>query len=467
MSSSSSSSSSTHAATIGSAPPRLSVPIELSNIASSMLQLSQGHEEVQQLPINEGLGFNQQSQQIYRDAIRSVQDQIRRFSRCLAAARHEEQARLVPVAKKPKPSGPTRTCTFSTPHNDNNSPDDISSVHIPPMKKRGILSNPHDDIWSSVPELSKARQMLHEARRVIRLNKKKVAAHKNHPPASMQTRPSTTASTNGLSSGADTVCDDVKKMISVATIGMYQHPLIIPSVPSTLSEPSTSHPFNSSTHYARSNKMSECISAIILYNYALTHHLHAIRTHDLALLAQSADLYDMALQVMHTELDDILKDYTTYNNRQQEDGDDDDIDDDDDDDDDNDDDDDEALGTKIGSNMQDPLLFNLQQVARTAMGAALTNAGLIYHAFNEREDATAVFNVLVQLCDVESRRRNNRRWNHQPDGTAQSNCTNVPSLEATGAIVHDDSTAQIDNGPWDHFFCVAFALRAGTIAPCA
>ena len=433
---------------LSSSSPRLSVPIELSNIASSMLQLSdQGHGQ-QYLsptaPIDEGNKPIEQSKQIYRDAIRSVQEQIRRFSRCLAAARHEEQERLVQVTKKSK-----------TTHNDNNSPDDISSVHVPPMKKRGILSNPHDDIWSSVPELSKARQMLDEARRVIRLNKKKVAAHKNRPPASMQTRPNTTASTTGLSSSADNVCDDVKKMVSVATTSMYQHPLIIPSVPSTLSEPSTSHLFNSSTHYARSNKMSEYISAIILYNYALMHHLHAIRTHDLALLAQSADLYGMALQVMHTELDDILKDYTTYNKRQQEDGDDDD------------DDDDEALGTKIGSNMQDPLLFNLQQVARTAMGAALTNAGLIYHAFNERENATAVFNMLVQLCGVESRRRNNRRWNHQPDGTAQSNCTNIPSSEATGAIAHDDSTAQIDDRPWDHFFCVAFALRAGTIAPCA
>lgn len=428
-----------------------------------MLQLSlgPGHGQGQgghQSPIDEGLGCIQQSQLIYRDAIRSVQEQLLHVSRCLVAARHEEQARLVPVTKKSKPSGPS----FSTPppnqnSNNNNNGHDVmsmSSVPTPLEKKRGILSNPQDDIWSSVPELSKARQMLDEARRVIRLSKKVAAHHQNYQPASLQT-----SSTSSAGS-----CDGVEKMISVATIGMYKHPLIIPSISSTnvtaskFSNPTTSsHPFNSSAHYARSNKMSEYISAIILYNYALTYHLHAIQTNDLAVLAKSANLYDMCVQVLHAELDDILKDYTTYNNGLQENcsdanG--------------------EALGTVTGS-IQDPTLSNLQQVARTALGAALTNAGLIYHAFNEHNDATAVFNVLVKLCDVESgrrrRRENHRQDQEQPVGTAQTD-TNVPSSEAISATTHEDSrisTVQTDDGPWDHFFCAAFALRAGTIAPCA
>lgn len=205
--------------------------------------------------------------------------------------------------------------------------------------------------------------------------------------------------------------------------------------------------------------MLEYISAIMLYNYALTYHLYAIHSNDLAVLAKSANLYDMCVKVLHADLDDILKDYASYNNGLQEssgDG------------------NGEALGTVTGT-CSDPILSSLLQLARTAMGAALTNAGLIYHAFGEHGDATAVFNVLVQLCDVESRRRhrhrrreNHRREQEQPVGTAHTD-TNVslPSSEAVGATIHEDftTTSQTEDGPWDHFFCAALALRAGTIAP--
>ena len=438
---------------IGSAPC-LSVPVELSNIASSMLQLAQGHEQGQELSIDEGGNPIQQSKLIYRDAIRSVQEQIRRCSRCLVAARHQEQATLVPpVIKKSKSSGPAR---FSTPpHNSNNicqDDIDISSAHIPPRK--GILSNPQDDIWSSVPELSKARQMLDEARRGIQLNKK-VAAHKNQL-ASLQTRPSSSDVANNAAVTSQIHQPNGEKIIRVATIGMYKHPLIIPSISSTLPEPATtSPPFNSRAQYARANKISEYISAIVLYNFALTHHLHAIQTHDLALLAMSADLYDMCIKVMHAELDGVLKDCATYYHERD-------------------------------ACQQDPILFNFQQLARTAMGATMTNAGLIYNAFSEHDDATAVFNVLVQLCAVQSRRHARRRCRHSQyrrhDAnvhsssmpTNEEDCTDCQeqqanadtSLPISQAIVAAYASFE-DERAWDHFFCAAYALRAGTIAPCA